>query len=290
MNAVFQLFSTLPSLFKSYLAVPDPRLVELARISVNPAIVSETSDAISSALATAGSLPTGAMISSLTKASSTLPSFAQFRRSLPSASDLASHPLVSHVSEQARELRLPEGAVDTAEQVQTSFFVAMKKMFREPPEKHEAPADFPASYFMKGLLEGVREKGNTRKLLRCIKNGRYVFGRILLAVDNIKKMDVPGVIRGLVIMAGAFREILNSIDRKVDGFDQLKKVAQTVMHIEMRELAIRAFLEGKEIMDDMTECMGAFDKGEYQKAGWAIGDAVYLLFLLEDFRVDLLME
>ncbi len=142
-----------------------------------------------------------------------------------------------------------------------------------------------ATDFLKGFLQGIQDKGNVTDLSKCVKDFKSIFIKLTLAVENIKKMDVGGLTKGLTLLIEAIGELLTAIKPCSDGFEQIKKLIDAMGNINILRLVFRILAYPTPYIEDVKDCVEAFKKELYQRAGKDIGDILFRLFLEEVSRV-----
>jgi predicted transcriptional regulator len=133
--------------------------------------------------------------------------------------------------------------------------------------------------FVKGFLEGINETGDINKLMKCIKEGETIFKKIIDALNLIKKMNPIDVMKGVTLLVEAIKQLLDTLQPCMEGFNELKKVYEAIRHIDIKKIVTRIITHPGEIIKDITDAIDAFNKKDFHKFGHAVGDLLRRLLL-----------
>ncbi len=135
--------------------------------------------------------------------------------------------------------------------------------------------------FIKGFLEGLNEKGDINELLKCVKNIEQIVNKIIEAIGYIKNGDVTNLIKGITLLLEAVTELLNVLMPCASGFEQIKKLVDAIAHVDIIKLVFKILANPGPIIQDVMDCIDAFNNGDFHRAGKDIGDILFRMFLTE---------
>jgi len=133
--------------------------------------------------------------------------------------------------------------------------------------------------FIKGFLEGLNEKGDINNLLKCVKDIEKIVNKIIEAIGYISKMDFQNIIKGITLLLEAVSELLNELRPCSDGFEQIKKLIDAISHVDIVKLVFKILANPGPIIQDIMDCINAFNGGDFHRAGKDIGDLLFRMFL-----------
>jgi len=133
--------------------------------------------------------------------------------------------------------------------------------------------------FLTGFIEGIGDKGDPNKLLQCLKNGEAIFAKIIEALNHLKAMKLEEVIKGLTLLVEAVRELLATLQPCMDGFEQLKRLANALAHPDIKKIAMKVIMHPGDFIKDVVGAIESFMKKDYHKFGFNLGRLLHLLFL-----------
>jgi len=133
--------------------------------------------------------------------------------------------------------------------------------------------------FIKGLLEGLNEKGDINELLKCVKDIEHIVLKIMEAIEYIKKMDPLNLIKGITMLLEAVTELMNSLAPCASGFEQIKKLIDAISHLDIMKLVFKILGNPSPFIADVMDAIDAFNAGDSHRAGRDIGDLLYKMFL-----------
>eukprot|EP01022_Parablepharisma_sp_SALTPOND_P014113 TRINITY_DN1899_c0_g1_i1.p2 TRINITY_DN1899_c0_g1~~TRINITY_DN1899_c0_g1_i1.p2 ORF type:complete len:523 (-),score=82.97 TRINITY_DN1899_c0_g1_i1:4803-6371(-) len=135
--------------------------------------------------------------------------------------------------------------------------------------------------FLKGLLEGLNEKGDVNKLLKCVKDIEKIIDKIIEAIQYIQHMDPTNLIKGITLLLEAVNELMTVITPCAQGFEQIERLIDAIAHVDIVKLVFKILANPGPFVQDVMDCVDAFNKGDFHRAGKDIGDLLYRLFLTE---------
>jgi hypothetical protein len=159
------------------------------------------------------------------------------------------------------------------------FGLALGKLLQMIFLKEEIDEASPLEDFLKGFLEGINEKGSIEKLMACIKGGEDIIKEIIDALKLIKTLNPLKVLEGVKKLIDAIKKLMNLLKPCMEGFDQLKKLFQAIMHANIPEIVKRIISHPVEFIKAITEAIEGFSHKDYHKSGHGVGTLLRLLFL-----------
>jgi len=133
--------------------------------------------------------------------------------------------------------------------------------------------------FIKGLLEGLNEKGDVNNLLKCVKDLERIVSKIMQSLEYIKKGDFVNVIKGITMLLEAVTELMQSLKPCAEGFDQIKKLIDAISHVDIVKLVFKILGNPGPYIADVVNCIDCFNKNDWHGAGKNLGDLLCRLFL-----------
>lgn len=183
--------------------------------------------------------------------------------------------IVQHPGEIIKDITQAIGCFDKADY--NCAGVGIGKLLRVLFLQHTVGSS--ATDFIKGLLEGIGEKGDINKLLECIKDMEGIFKKIIEALQHIKNMKLEEIIKGVTMLIEAIRELMTMLKPCSEGFEQLKKLINAIAHPDIKKIAMRILMHPGEVIKDITQAIACFGKKDYHCAGQAVGKLLHVLFL-----------
>lgn len=133
--------------------------------------------------------------------------------------------------------------------------------------------------FLKGFLEGLNEKGDIHKLIKCLKNIDIIAEKIAHALELIMTGDIQEMLEGIRLLIEDVQEYINTIRPCAEGFDQIKKLLQHLQKVDMRKLLNKIMQNIDSYVRIITQFIEAFRKQEFKLAGKYLGQFLHKLFL-----------
>eukprot|EP01022_Parablepharisma_sp_SALTPOND_P005276 TRINITY_DN122060_c0_g1_i1.p1 TRINITY_DN122060_c0_g1~~TRINITY_DN122060_c0_g1_i1.p1 ORF type:complete len:347 (+),score=35.83 TRINITY_DN122060_c0_g1_i1:296-1336(+) len=149
-------------------------------------------------------------------------------------------------------------------------------------EKHslkEASFDFDSVTFIEGFLEGLNEKGDVNKFLKCVKNIEFIVEKIIQAIQH---MDPSNLIKDISLLLEAISELLKVLNPCAEGFEQIQRLIDAVAHADIIRLVFNVLASPQKYVQDVIDCVDAFNKSEFHRSGKDLGNILYMLFLINE--------
>ena len=144
----------------------------------------------------------------------------------------------------------------------------------------------PVFNFIKGFLEGVNEKGDVNELLKCLKDVEPIINEIIEAVQLILTMKIENIIKGVTLLVQAVTKLINLLQPCTSGFEQLEKLIEAIINTNIMKIITKIIANIGKFIEDFTTCFEAFKSGDFEKAGKAIGDVFFRLYLQTPAGLD----
>lgn len=157
------------------------------------------------------------------------------------------------------------------------FFVLLATLAFSMPRDVDEANNFVE--FMKGFLEGINEKGDFEKLMKCIKDGEHIVVKIIDAIKKIKTLNPIKVMEGVKELIEAVKELMAMLKPCTEGFEVLKKLINAIAHVNIANLVKHILAHPGEFIKLITQAIESFVKKDWHGTGKAIGGLLYLLFL-----------
>jgi len=135
--------------------------------------------------------------------------------------------------------------------------------------------------FLKGFLEGLNEKGNVNKLVKCLKDIDSTAKRITYALELIITKDPQEMREGIKLLVEAVLEYVNTIKPCAEEFDQIKKLLQKLQKVDIGRILTKILQSFDQYTRIINQCIGAFRKKEFKLAGKYLGQLLNKLFLAD---------
>lgn len=148
----------------------------------------------------------------------------------------------------------------------------------------EAPFDI--MKFLTGFLKGLNEKGDIGELVKCASGLEKIVPKIIEAINYLKHLDfehMADIIKGLTLLFQAITEFLQILQPCMKGFEQLKRLFDALQHLDIMKILMKILTNPAPIIQDVMDCIDAFQKEDWEKAGRCIGDLLYRIFLCDRF-------
>lgn len=133
--------------------------------------------------------------------------------------------------------------------------------------------------FVKGLFEGLNEKGNATKILECLKNVEPIVSDIMRAIDMISYFTYKNITEGVMLLVSAVTRLIQTLTPCTEGFTQLEKLLAALAHIDLMKIVTKIMMNPAVFIKDITDCIASFTKGDYEGCGKSLGDILFRLFL-----------
>jgi cellobiose-specific phosphotransferase system component IIA len=133
--------------------------------------------------------------------------------------------------------------------------------------------------FIKGLLEGLNEKGDINNLLKCVKDLESIVNKIMEALEYIKKKDFANIIKGITMLIEAVTHLMQVLTPCAEGFEQIKKLINAISHVDIMKLVFKIIGNPGPYISDVMNCIDNFKKQDFHGAGKNLGDLLFRLFL-----------
>lgn len=118
--------------------------------------------------------------------------------------------------------------------------------------------------------------------MKCAHGLENIIPKIIEAINLLKKLDfehMADIIKGLTLLFQAVTEFLQILQPCMKGFEQLKKLMEQLQHLDIMKIIMKILTNPAPIIQDVMDCIEAFQKENWEKAGWCIGDLLYRIFL-----------
>ena len=133
--------------------------------------------------------------------------------------------------------------------------------------------------FIKGFLEGVNEKGDVNELLKCLKDVEPLINQIIEAIQLILTMKIENIMKGVTLLIQAVTELINLLQPCSKGFEQLEKLIEAIFNTDIMKIIMKIIANLPKFIEDFTIIIQAFNSGDFEKAGKALGDIFFRLYL-----------
>ncbi len=133
--------------------------------------------------------------------------------------------------------------------------------------------------FIKGLFEGLNEKGNVSKVLECLKNAEPIITDIMRAIDMISYFTYKNITEGVMLLVSAVTKLIQILTPCTEGFTQLEKLLDALANVDIMKLVTRIMMNPSAFIKDITDCIASFNSGDYEGCGKSLGDILFRLFL-----------
>eukprot|EP01022_Parablepharisma_sp_SALTPOND_P014791 TRINITY_DN2052_c0_g1_i1.p4 TRINITY_DN2052_c0_g1~~TRINITY_DN2052_c0_g1_i1.p4 ORF type:complete len:560 (+),score=87.61 TRINITY_DN2052_c0_g1_i1:7838-9517(+) len=144
----------------------------------------------------------------------------------------------------------------------------------------------PVFDFLKGFFEGLNEKGDVNKIIECIHDLEPIMNEIIQALELISHFKFNDVIEGVKLLVQAVTEMMNAIRPCTEGFEQVKKLMDALMHFNIMKIVTKIMTNPGVFLHDVMECIDSFKKGDFHTCGKDLGDIMYRLFLEESLSFE----
>ncbi len=133
--------------------------------------------------------------------------------------------------------------------------------------------------FVKGFLEGINESGDINKLVECLQGGEEIMNKIIEALEILLKMNVQDIVKGLVMLMDAVREMSAKFKPCAEGFEQIKKLLEAITNVDIMKIVMKVLSNQSTLLHDILDCIDMFRNGFYEKAGKDLGEILFIIFL-----------
>lgn len=136
--------------------------------------------------------------------------------------------------------------------------------------------------FVRGFLKGLNVKGDIENILKCAEGGEQVLEKIIIAIQFLIKLDIKhidDIIKGLKMLFEAVMEIVKIIDPCSKTVPEIGKLVAAILGVNLLRLAWKLIIGALDFYRLISDCVDAFEKGAFERAGKDIGTILYKLFL-----------
>lgn len=136
--------------------------------------------------------------------------------------------------------------------------------------------------FLNGFLEGINEKGDIKKILECVQDGEGVIEKVISALQYLIHIDfkhIEDIIKGVMMLVDAVKEIIKLLEPCAESANELKKIVNAIMNINLFQLAWKIISHAAVFMQDITDAIKAFSTGNFKQGGKDVGELLYLMLL-----------
>lgn len=147
--------------------------------------------------------------------------------------------------------------------------------------------------FVRGFLKGLNVKGDIENILKCAEGGEHAVEKIIIAIQFLIHIDIKhieDIIKGLKMLFEAVMEIIKIIDPCTKSVPEIAKLVAAILGVNIFHLAWKLITNAAYFYHDIMDCIDAFKKNDYEKAGKCIGDFLYRLFLEAGEQSDPVIE
>ena len=180
------------------------------------------------------------------------------------------------------------------------LFIALIAVSAEPfdvqAELERIDAEIQANMFVdfvRGFLKGLNVKGNIENILKCAEGGEHVIEKIVIAIQFLIKIDIKhmdDIIKGLKMLLDAVMEIVKIIDPCSQTIPEIGKLVAAILGVNILRLAWSLITNALTFIKEIQDCIDAFNKLEFERAGKDIGHILFLLFLDNVEQSDSIIE
>jgi len=141
--------------------------------------------------------------------------------------------------------------------------------------------------FLKGLFSAWEvRKEEVHKLVECVRDLGEIEHEIDVIMEELKKIDIKNIRKLAEIIARLFeaiQKIFKDIKPCIDATEDIKKLVEKIMKYTVYEMIIKIIThimhDSKEIYDDIILAIDYYNKGDYEKFGYYVGEILEILFL-----------
>ena len=135
--------------------------------------------------------------------------------------------------------------------------------------------------FVKGFLTGLGETKSIEDLEKCMTNIEAIIVKIKEAFEEIKKMTMEGIIKGITDLIAAFKEIADIIKPCTTGYTVLEKLIKAIYNTDYQKILAKFLKHIFEFITWVTTAVECFNTGDYNCVGKQLGMLMKALFLDE---------
>ena len=135
--------------------------------------------------------------------------------------------------------------------------------------------------FVKGFLTGLGETKSIEDLEKCMTNIEAIIVKIKEAFEEIKKMTMEGIIKGITDLIAAFKEIADIIKPCTTGYTVLEKLIKAIYNTDYQKILAKFLKHVFEFITWVTTAVECFNTGDYNCVGKQLGMLMKALFLDE---------
>lgn len=133
--------------------------------------------------------------------------------------------------------------------------------------------------FITGLMEGLNEGGDIKKLIECIKDADKLIEDIINALKLIETKEIDQIIIGVTKLVKAVKTLFEMFEPCAEGFEQLKKLMKALKNLNLEKLIVKVISNLDKIITLVKNCVKFFKEKNFKEAGKSLGALLLLLFL-----------
>jgi hypothetical protein len=133
--------------------------------------------------------------------------------------------------------------------------------------------------FIRGLFEGINEKGDIEEFVKCLNNLEPIIQKIVDAIVLIISLDIESIMEGIRMFVEAVKELLAALQPCSKGYAQLEKLRKAIANVNMQELYSKIMTNIFFFIQIISEAVEHFGKQELKELGICIGKILGKLFL-----------
>ena len=135
--------------------------------------------------------------------------------------------------------------------------------------------------FLKGLLEGIDAPEEFEKVMKCIKSTEEILKKIIDAFAFLKKMKLNDIIKGLMLLFEAVKELFSMLKPCLEGVEKINKLIKAIISANITKIAYYIITHAAEFFFKITNGVACIEKKDYYCIGKVVGDILKLLFLTQ---------
>ena len=134
--------------------------------------------------------------------------------------------------------------------------------------------------FLRGLLEGLNEKGDVNDLLKCTQGLEDAVNKVTEAFKLIGKRSFEYILAGIIMLVQAVKEIMNILKPCSDGYAQFKKLVVAMQKTKPIQLVMRVLADLNTYITLIEDFIKTITRQDFQ-AGKDLGQILDKLYLIE---------
>lgn len=135
-------------------------------------------------------------------------------------------------------------------------------------------------------MKGIRETKTVEDLIKCMKSADQIIEKIKSALTLIKTLNVESMLQGLSMLFESIFEIEEMLRPCLTEFAQFKKLLEAMQNVDMNKIVQKIIMNAFQFIADIIDCISYLEKQNYSRAGAALGDIMYKLFIDDLFKLQ----